>query len=56
MELITEENIKKIQETINNKKYFCSYEFEEQVEKEMLDIVTNDGKYQEFLKQMMQKT
>lgn len=51
---ITEEDIKKIQGTINNKQYFCSYEFEEQVVKEMLDIVTNDEKYQEFVKEMIQ--
>lgn len=55
MELITEEKIKKIQETINNKQYFCSYEFEKQVVKEMLDIVTNDEKFQEFSKEMMNK-
>ena len=35
---ITEEDIKKIQGTIINKQYFCSYEFEEQVVKEMLNI------------------
>lgn len=31
-----------------------SEEFEEQVVKEMLDIVTNDEKYQEFVKEMIQ--
>ena len=51
---ITEEDIKKIQGTIHNKQYFCSYEFEEQVVKEMLDIVTNDENYQEFVKGMIQ--
>ena len=52
---ITEEGIKKIQETINNKQYFCSDGMEEQIVNEILDIVRNDEKFQEFSKQMMKK-
>lgn len=62
MEYITEETIKKIQETIkkeqestNNEIYFCSEIFEEKVMNEMLDIIRNDEKFQEFSKQIMKK-
>ena len=48
-------NIIASQENINNKQYFCSDEFEEQVVKEMIDIVRNDEKFQEFSKEMMNK-
>lgn len=55
MEYITEETRKKIQETINNKSYFCNEIFEEKVINEMLDILRNDKKFQEFSKQTMKK-
>lgn len=55
MEQITEESIKKIQESINNESYFCNENFEEKVINEMLDIVRNDKKFQEFSKQIMNK-
>lgn len=55
MEHITEETIKKIQESINNRQYLCNEIFEEKVIKEMLDIVRNDKKFQEFSKQTMNK-
>lgn len=55
MECITEETIKKIQESINNKSYFCNEIFEEKVINEILDIVRNNKKFQEFSKQTMNK-
>ena len=55
MEYITEETIKKIQESINNESYFCNEIFEEKVINEMLDILRNDKKFQEFSKQTMKK-
>jgi hypothetical protein len=62
MEYITEETIKKIQETIkkeqestNNEIYFCSEILEEEIINEMLDIIRNDEKFQEFSKQTMRK-
>lgn len=55
MEHITEETIKKIQESINNGQYFCNEIFEEEVINEMLDIIRNDKKFQEFSKQTMNK-
>ena len=55
MEHITEESIKKIQESINNESYFCNEIFEEKVINEMLDILRNDEKFQEFSKQTMNK-
>ena len=55
MEHITEKTIKKIQESINNRPYFCNEIFEEKVINEMLDIVHNDEKFQEFSKQTMTK-
>ena len=39
MKYITEETLKKIQESINNEPYFCSKIFEEKVISEMLNIV-----------------
>ena len=55
MEYITEETRKKIQEIINNESYFCNEIFEEKVINEMLDILRNDKKFQEFSKQTMKK-
>jgi hypothetical protein len=55
MEHITEENIKKIRESINNDSYFCNEFFEEKVINEILDILRNDKKFQEFSKQTMNK-
>lgn len=55
MEHITEETIKKIQEIINNESYFCNEKFKEKVVNEILDIIRNDKKFQEFSKQMMKK-
>lgn len=55
MEHITEKTIKKIQESINNDPYFCNEIFEEKVINEMLDIVHNNKKFQEFSKQTMNK-
>lgn len=55
MEYITEEIIKKIKERIDNESYFCNEIFEEQVIHEMLDIIRNDKKFQEFSKQTMNK-
>ena len=55
MEYITEEIIKKIKESINNESYFCNEIFEEKVINEMLDIIRNDKKFQEFSKQTMNK-
>ena len=52
---MTEEIIKKIQERIDNKSYFCSEDFEEKVINEILDIIRNDKKFQEFSKQIMNK-
>ena len=52
---ITEETIKKIQESINNESYFGNEIFEEKVINEMLDIIHNDKKFQEFSKQTMNK-
>lgn len=55
MKHITEETIKKIQESINNESYFCNEIFEEEVINEILDIIRNDEKFQEFSKQTMNK-
>lgn len=55
MEYMTEETIKKFQESINNESYFCNEIFEGKVINEMLDIVHNDRKFQEFSKQTMNK-
>ena len=55
MEYITEETIKKIRESINNESYLCNEIFEEKVINEMLDIIRNDKKFQEFSKQTMNK-
>lgn len=50
-----EEIIKKIKERIDNESYLCSENFEEKVINEILDIVRNDKKFQEFSKQIMNK-
>ena len=55
MEHITEESIKKIQERINNESYFCDENFEEKVINDMVDILSNDKKFQEFSNQTMKK-
>lgn len=55
MEYITEETINKIQESINNESYFCNENFEEKVINEILDVIRNDKKFQEFSKQTMNK-
>ena len=55
MEYITEEIIKKIKESINNESYFCNEIFEEKVINEILDVIRNDKKFQEFSKQTMNK-
>lgn len=55
MEHITEESIKKIQERINNESYFCDENFEEKVINDMVDILNNDKKFQEFSNQTMKK-
>lgn len=52
---IAEETIKKIRESINNESYLCNEIFEEKVINEMLDIIRNDKKFQEFSKQTMNK-
>ena len=52
---ITEESIKKIQESINNGLDFYSDGMKEQVVNEILDILHNDEKFQEFSEQMMKK-
>lgn len=55
MEHITEESIKKIQERINNESYFSDENFEEKVINDMVDILNNDKKFQEFSNQTMKK-
>ena len=55
MECITEEGKKNIQEIKKSKSYICNKGFEEEVVNEMLDILRNDEKFQEFSKQTMKK-
>ena len=55
MECVTEEGKKKIQEIKKSKSYICNKGFEEEVVNEMLDILRNDEKFQEFSKQAMKK-
>ena len=55
MEYITEETVNKIQEIIKNKPYICNDSLENEVVKEMLDILHDDTKFQEFQKQIMDK-
>ena len=55
MEHITKESIKKIQEKINSESYFCDENFEEKVINDMIDILSNDKKFQEFSNQTMKK-
>lgn len=52
---ITEESIKKIQESINNESYYCNDAMEKQIVDEIVNILRDDEKFQEFSKQMMQK-
>ena len=55
MEYITEETVNRIQEIIKNKPYLCNDSLENEVIKEMLDILHDDTKFQEFQKQIMDK-
>ena len=55
MEHITEETINKIQKRINIEPLFYNEIFEEKVINEILDIIRNDKKFQEFSKQTMKK-
>ena len=55
MEYITEKTVNKIQEIIKNKPYICNDSLENEVVKEMLDILHDDTKFQEFQKQIMDK-
>lgn len=55
MEHIAEETIKKIRKSINTESSFCNEIFEEKVINEMLDIIRNDEKFQEFSKLTMKK-
>ena len=55
MEYITEETLNRLQETIKNKPYICNDSLENEVVKEMLDILHDDTKFQEFQKQIMDK-
>ena len=48
MEYITEETVNKLQETIKNKPYICNDSLENEVIKEMLDILHDDTKFQEL--------
>ena len=52
---ITEESIKKIRESINNESYYCNDAMEKQIVDEIVNILRDDKKFQEFSKQMMQK-
>lgn len=52
---ITEESIEKIRESMNNELYYCSDAMKKQIVNEIVDIIRNDEKFQEFSKQMMQK-
>lgn len=55
MKCIEEETIKKIEEIVSNKPVYCDEIFEEKVTNEMLDILRNDKKFQEFSEQTMNK-
>ena len=55
MEYITEETVNKLRETIKNKPYICNDSLENEVIKEMLDILHDDTKFQEFQKQIWDK-
>lgn len=55
IEYITEETVNKLQKTIRNKPYICNDSLENEVIKEMLDILHDDTKFQEFQKQIMDK-
>ena len=50
-EYITKESIDKFQNLADKKPYFSSKAFEEEVGKELFEILRNDKKFQEFSKQ-----
>ena len=50
-----DETVNKLQETIKNKPYICNDSLENEVIKEMLDILHDDTKFQELQKQIMDK-
>jgi hypothetical protein len=50
---VTDESLYKIKNILNNKQYIASKGFEEEVINEMLDILRNDDKFQDFSKQCM---
>jgi hypothetical protein len=50
---VTDESLDKIKNILNNKQYIASKGFEEKVINEMLDILRNDDKFQDFSKQCM---
>lgn len=51
LEYITKESADKIQAMADKKPYLCSKTFEEEVYKEILNILRDDKKFQEFSKQ-----
>ena len=55
MEYITQESINKIYAISDNKQYISNETFEEEVINELLNILRNDVKFQEFSKQQMKK-
>ena len=55
MEYITQESMDKICAISNNKQYMSNETFEEEVINELLNILRNDDKFQEFSKQQMKK-
>jgi hypothetical protein len=50
---ITKKSLDKIVRLTNNKQYFVSKDFEKEIIKEMLDILKNDRKFQDFSEQCM---
>lgn len=50
---ITKKSLDKIISLTNNKQYFVSKDFEKEIIKEMLDILRNDRKFQDFSEQCM---
>jgi len=50
---ITKKSLDKIKNILNNKPYISSKGFEEEVINEMLDILKNDRKFQDFSEQCM---
>ena len=53
MDHVTDESLDKIKNILNNKPYIASKGFEEELISEMLDILRNDDKFQDFSKQCM---